>query len=184
MLNKEFEIFKSLNKRLKEANIFMTVICVGGFVLNHYGMRMTQDIDGFYKTTTEIEKIIKDVGDEFDINKPDELWLNNSVQNLNDAPPEEVCDKLYEFSNLTVLMPPLDYIAGMKLKSARQIDIKDVADIIIKEDIKSPKVLQTKLDSYGLTEIDESLLLEAFGNAYGMKWLEEYYISHESDLFK
>ena len=184
MFNNEYEIFKELNSELEKARIELTVICAGGFVLSHYGMRATQDIDGFFKSTHEIERIIKRVGDKYGINKEDELWLNNSVQNLNPQPPEELCDQLYSFNNLNVLMLPLDYIAGMKLKSAREIDIKDVGEIIKKLEIQSPEGLSEKLNSYGFSNIDKSNLLEAFGCAYGMDWLEEYYIQHEKEILK
>ena len=47
MLNREEEIFNELNHRLQKKNIDLTVICVGGFVLIHYGLRTTHDIDFF-----------------------------------------------------------------------------------------------------------------------------------------
>ena len=80
MLNREEEIFNELNHRLQKKNIDLTVICVGGFVLSHYGLRTTHDIDGFFQASNEVTGIIKDVGDVFGINTENELWLNNSVQ--------------------------------------------------------------------------------------------------------
>ena len=182
MFDREKELFDELNRELKKKNIDLTVICVGGFVLSHYGFRTTHDIDGFFNASKEVVKIIKTVGDKFGINSQDELWLNNSVQNLNDPPAEGVCDILYEYSNLTILIPPLDYIIGMKLTSAREIDIKDASEIIRKQNIVSPKDLVSKLSDYGFGYIDESLILEVFGEAYGMEWLEKYYTDNEFEL--
>lgn len=184
MIENEYKVFESLNKKLSSENIYLSIICVGGFVLSHYGMRATQDIDGFYETSKKVDALIKSVGEEFDLNTNDEIWLNNSVQNMNDKPPEAICDILYEFSNLTILTPPLDYIAGMKLVSARGQDIEDVAEIIRKQKIPNPEELEEKLKDYGFDSIDESLILEAFGLAYGFEWLEKYYIANEERINK
>lgn len=178
----EKELFETLNQRLCEADMFLAVICVGGFVLNHYGMRATQDIDGFYKSTKKLNDIIRAVGEEFHVNTEDELWLNNSVQNMNQSPPEDICEELYAFSNLKVLIPPLDYVAGMKLISARGQDIEDVAAIIQKLEIHSPEEFLEQMGRYGFPHMDESLVLEAFGTAYGMNWLEKYFIEHEEEI--
>ena len=68
MIKDERAIFMYLNKCLKEENLALKVICVGGFVLSHYGMRTTMDIDAFYKSTKKIESIIGKVGEHFSIN--------------------------------------------------------------------------------------------------------------------
>ena len=181
MLENEQEIFEELNRRLAEKDIDLTVICAGGFVLSHYGLRATHDIDGFFKTNKVITNIIREVGEKFALNSDDELWLNNSVQNLNNAPDEKICEELYSMSNLKVLAPPLEYIAGMKLVSSREQDVKDVAEIIRLKKIASPADLSELLNKYDFHSIDESVLLEAFGEAYGMEWLEQYYIENEGD---
>lgn len=182
MLINEKEVFEEFNRRLEEADLRLVVTCVGGFVLSYHGMRATQDVDGFYKTNDTIERIIREVGDHFGINNEEESWLNNSVESLNPVPPEDICEVLYEFSNLKVLIPPLDYVAGMKLISAREQDLRDVAAIIKKQQIEEPKDLRSRLEEYGLIGIDEGLLLEAFGEAYGMQWLEDYYVTHEEEI--
>ena len=182
MIKNESRVFESLNRHLEKEKMSLTIICVGGFVLNHYGMRATMDVDAFYRTTKKLTAIIKAVGDEFNLNTAEELWLNNSVQNMNRTPPEAICETLYTFSNLKVLIPPLLYIAGMKLSSARGQDIEDVGSIIKKLGIRSPDALSEQLYAYGFAQTDESLLLEAFGVAYGMKWLEDYYIQHEDEI--
>ena len=182
MIKNGYKVFESLNRHLKKEKMSLTVICVGGFVLNHHGMRATMDVDAFYQSTKKLTSAIKAVGEEFDLNTADELWLNNSVQNMNRAPSEEICEVLYTFSNLKVLIAPLDYVAGMKLVSARVQDVEDAGSIIKKLGIRFPEELSAKLYTYGFGQIDESLLLEAFGIAYGMKWLEDYYIQHEEEI--
>lgn len=179
MFDHEHELFTELNDRLKEKDIDLTIICVGGFVLSHYGLRATHDIDGFFRATREITESIRDVGEKYGINTEEELWLNNSVQNMNIAPDEKICDVLYEFSNLKVLIPPLTYIAGMKMQSAREQDIKDAAAIIRQQKVETPEELKKQLRSYGIDGIDDSIILESFGEAYGMEWLEKYYIENE-----
>lgn len=183
MLNNEYEVFKALNTELKANDIMLEIICVGGFVLSHYGLKQTLDIDGFYKRTRETDEIIKRVGDMFGLNTDEEPWLNNSVQSMNELPDRSICDILYEFSNLTVLMPPLEYIAGMKLQSGREKDIDDVALIIKKEHHDDPiKFINQLKEKYDFDNIDISLILTAYGKAYGFGWLEGYYRKHESEL--
>ena len=62
--------------------------------------------------------------------------------------------------------------------SDRRQDIQDVGEIIKKLGIKTPEDFYKIIKQYNFHSIDESLVLEAFGNAYGMKWLEDYYIQH------
>ena len=153
-------------------------------MLQHYGMRATVDIDAFYNETNEIRTIIRKTGDLLDINPADENWLNNSIQSMNEVPPKDICKVLYQFSNLQVLIPPLAYIAGMKLKSAREQDIRDVALILERLSIDSPEQFEKILNDYGFINIDESLILEAFGTAYGFEWLEKYYIENEEAIIQ
>jgi len=184
MIDKEYKIFEEFNSQLKNENIHLTIICAGGFVLQHYGMRATVDIDAFYNETKEIRSIIRKTGDLLDINLADKNWLNNSIQSMNEAPPKDICKVLYQFSNLQVLIPPLAYIAGMKLKSARAQDIRDVALILERLSIDSPEQFEKTLNDYGFINIDESLILEAFGTAYGFEWLEKYYIENEEAIIQ
>ena len=68
------------------------------------------------------------------------------------------------------------------MNSSREQDVKDVAEIISFKNISSPEVLAGVLKEYGFQAIDESVLLEAFGEAYGMEWLEKYYIENEGNF--
>ena len=145
--------------------------------MNHYHIRATMDIDSFYNANEEVQNIILLMGNEYGLNPEDEVWLNNSVQSMNKKPPEEICQTIYEFSNLTVKIPPLEYIACMKLVSAREQDITDVSELIKMLEIKDPEEMEGILKKYDFGTIDESLILEAFGRAYGMQWLEDYYIA-------
>jgi len=184
MFKKEKEAFEELNRRLAQEDMKLTVICAGGYVLNRHGMRTTQDIDRFFQSNAVIDQMIREVGEKFGINTPEELWLNNSVQNMNEKPPENICEPVYDLSNLRVLSLPLDYIAGMKLSSAREQDIQDTAAILRKMNIQDPDDLMNRIHQYGFYHIDESVLLESFGIAYGMEWLEKYYLEHEEEINK
>ena len=175
-------LFAELNNKLKEKDLSLSLICVGGFVLDYYGLRGTVDIDAFYTETQEIKKIIYEVGERYKLNTPDELWINNSVQNLNDAPPYDICKTIYSFSNLKILVPPLEYIAGMKLVSGRENDIKDVATIIKYLKIKNVDTLKEKMSVFNFGDFDDAMLIESFGLAYGLDWLKDYYVAHEKEL--
>lgn len=174
-------LFEALNTELAKENIDLEIICVGGFVLEYYNLRGTQDVDAFYQEDTKIRSIIEKVGNVFDVNSPDELWLNNNVANMNRIPPRSICEKAYSYSNLTVFIPPLYYILGMKLESGRDRDRQDVGDIIRLVKIRSMKSVINKLKEYGF-QSDLSLILEAFEIAYGMEWLAEYMAEHPDEL--
>ncbi len=175
MIKDDEILFKILNKKLREAGEFLDLICAGGYVLSYYSLKSTQDIDSFYSSNKKIDAIIKSIGDDYGLNTQDEVWLNNSIQNMNKRPPLEVCKTIFSFSNLTVRIPPLDYVLCMKLYSARRKDIKDAAKIVKKYEIKSQKEIENILKKYNFSFADDSIVLEVLGEAYGMEWLEEYY---------
>ena len=52
------QLFSRLNEKLSEENLQLHLHCVGGFVLEYYGMKATEDIDAFYESTEKVEKII------------------------------------------------------------------------------------------------------------------------------
>jgi len=72
----------------------------------------------------------------------------------------------------------------MKLSSVsgRELDIKDVINIV-KREKKDLLDLLSKFDKMGF-DIDISHILNAFEGAYGMEWLEDYYINNEAELRK
>ena len=49
---------------------------------------------------------------------------------MNQQPPLDLCDTLYSFTHLTVLVAPIEYVLGMKMMSAREQDLKDIGMII------------------------------------------------------
>lgn len=52
-------LFKALNTELAKENISLDIICVGGFVLEYYNLRGTQDVDTFYQEGVNIRQMIK-----------------------------------------------------------------------------------------------------------------------------
>ena len=121
------------------------------------------------------------------LNKPAKLKvLGEFLRNhgVNDAPPVKICKPIKTFSNLKLIAPPLEYIAGMKLVSGREQDIKDVAAILVKLEIDNLENFRKTLNKFNFRSIDDSLILEAFGIAYGMEWLERYYNENEDAIVK
>ena len=53
-MNKMKPVFEALNQELSQKNLFLTIICVGGYVLEYHGLRATQDVDAFYEETHHI----------------------------------------------------------------------------------------------------------------------------------
>lgn len=174
--------FELLNEELAREGFNLTLICVGGFVLEQHGFRTTQDVDAFYNESLKINEVIYRVGQQLGLNTSEELWINNSVANLNPKPPFEFCEVLYSFENLTVYTVSLDYLLGMKLTSAREQDLKDVGDIIRYRELQSPIVLFKFLKKTGFKTVDFAYILEGFSRAYGMDWLREYFEKHQEEL--
>ena len=176
-------VFKMLNNELLKINELLELVCAGGYVMQLHGYRGTADVDAFYKSNNIIDGIIKKVGDEFGINKPDELWLNNSILNMNPDPPDDCCEIVHQYPNLTVKAVDMTYLIGMKLISARGQDLMDVADIIKNSKDIQPFELLARLNGLKF-EIDISIMLDAFERAYGMEWLDKFYRENESELLK
>ena len=141
-------LFEALNTELAKENIDLEIICVGGFVLEYYNLRGTQDVDAFYQEDAKIRSIIEKVGDDFGVNEPEELWLNNNVANMNRVPPRSICEKAFSYSNLTVFVPPLSYILGMKLERGLDRDRQYAGDIINLIKIRSIKYVNNNLKEY------------------------------------
>ena len=175
-------MLKELGNELKKQNLRLTMTCVGGFVMEQAGIRVTHDIDAFYEDTPQIRIIVKQIGRRHGIPDGEEAWLNNSVQNLNEKPPNDICDTFLTTENMTVLTAPLDYVMGMKFRSGRGSDITDAGLIIKHENITSMDELENTLDRYGFRGLDESALLEAMGLANGWDWLESYYRKNEQRI--
>ncbi len=97
-MDKMKPVFEALNQELAQANLTLTIICVGGYVLEHHGLRATQDVDAVYQENQKINEIIARVGRQFNLNTHEELWLNNNVASMNSQPPIDLCETLYTFS--------------------------------------------------------------------------------------
>ena len=176
-------VFEMLNDELSRINESLELVCAGGYVMQRHGFRATVDVDAFYRSNAEIEAAIRKVGDAFGINHVDELWLNNSISNMNPAPPDAYCELAHQFSNLVVKAVDIDYLIGMKLVSIREQDLKDVAAILKRDNNEKPLELMSKLTGMGF-DIDISILLDVFEAAYGMDWLDEFYRKNETELQK
>jgi len=180
----DFEpVFKLLNDELSKINHHLELICAGGYVMQLHGYRATVDVDAFYDSNEKINEIIRKVGDFFGINRPDELWLNSSISNKNLKPPMSHCEIRYQFSFLTVKTVNISYLTGMKLESGREQDLRDVSVIISRKKNTEPFSLFSELKEMGF-HIDVSMLLEAYGMAFGMDWLMKFYTENELELQK
>lgn len=111
--------FEILNDRLKEKNEFLTLYTVGGYALKCYGLKATMDVDAFYDSNTTIEGIIKEIGDEYDINPINEKWINKAVAYLKDervkSPGQEFSKLIKKLSNLEIYRANIDFLLVMKV---------------------------------------------------------------------
>ena len=183
-MNIDFEpVFELLNDELSKINHPLELICAGGYVMQLHGYRATVDVDAFYESNERVNEAIRKVGDVFGINRPDELWLNNSIANKNPTPPIVHCEIRHQLSFLTVKTVGISYLTGMKLESGREQDLKDVSDIISSDKNTEPFSLFSELKKMGF-HVDVSMLLEAYGMAHGIDWLMKFYTENEAELQK
>lgn len=175
------KLFSDLNEELVKSGLTLDLLCVGGFVLEYHNMRSTDDIDAFYQESSDLIECIEKVGKENGISESEERWLNNSVSNLNRKPPASVCQEILSYSNLTVTIPSLTYILGMKLESARRRDLEDAGAIIRSERFEDVLDTAKTLEDLGF-QIDFSVLMEAFELAYDIEWLTKYLEEHIEEV--
>lgn len=148
--NKYFNI---LNDRLKSLNKSLTLYTVGGFALKCHGLKSTMDIDAFYDADDTIEKLIKDIGDEYKINPIDEQWINKAVAYLKDPrvknPGKEFSKSILKLSNLEVYCANIDYLLVMKTFAVYDNKAEKAKHLIdCRKIIESGKVKITNLADY------------------------------------
>jgi hypothetical protein len=175
--------FMLLNEELFKSGQSLELVCAGGYVMQLHGYKSTSDVDAFFQNNSMIETIIRNVGNEFGINKPDEFWLNSSIANMNPQPPEKYCKLVYSLSNLIVRAVDITYLIGMKLESGREQDLRDLGGILKQDKNEKPFELLSILIGMGF-DIDISGLLDAYERAHGMEWLDEFYVINQDELRK
>jgi len=174
-------VFERLNEELSITGHSLELVCAGGYVMQRYGYKATADVDAFYTSTAAIEAIIRKVGDEFGINRPDELWLNNSIARFNPEPSSKHYKLALSFSNLIVNEVDITYLIGMKLISGREQDMVDIGTILEQDNNQDPFRLFSELIEMNFS-IDISGLLDAYEKAHGMNWLDKFYQNNQDEL--
>ena len=67
---------------------------------------------------------------------------------MNKIPPRSICKNAFSYSNLTILVPQLSYIIGIKLDRGRDRYRQDSREIIKLVEIRSIKDIINKLNEY------------------------------------
>ena len=158
------QLFSRLNEKLSEENLQLHLHCVGGFVLEYYGMKATEDIDAFYESTEKVE--------EFHVGTSNEPWLSQAVgEVMSHSKTDETI--IFVESHLTVGLSSLESILIDKIQAGRTKDVPDIAKIMKKLKIESPDPL---LERFKHTDgsADPAVILEAFSLAYGEEALKNY----------
>lgn len=176
-------MLKELNGVLRERNEHLTITAAGGFTLQLHGIRATHDIDAFYQQDNILERDIFEIGNKYGANIGGDLWLNNSIETFNIKPPLDQTEEYLRLENLTIRTVKLEYLLYMKLYSAREKDINDASKIIqiLKEE--NPIKVFKKCKEYSM-EVDASLILWSFSEAYGEDWLVDYIESNKQEINK
>lgn len=184
--DERYPMFSDLNSELKEHNISLNIYCVGGYVMSLQGLKVTQDVDAFYKRSALLDSLIDKVGIKYGLEKLGEPWLNNSVENVADKPDDSEFTQIYSFSNLNVFIASLQYVLCMKLCTDRDKDISDIEAIVRRLQLKSPLQICKQAEIYGFYINDEAMarILDAFTAIYGMDWLTDYYKEHDRSIWE
>jgi hypothetical protein len=170
-------LFTRLDEKLEAENLTLRVHCIGGFVLEYYGLKATADIDAFYESSDKVEKIIREIGDEFHIGKAGEPWLNNHISNLMSQTNHPDAKTIYSTENLTVTISSLESVLEDKIIAARAKDRDDITALLKKlnkRDLES--ILKVLEYDDGTTDI--SLIFDAYIRAFGEKDFDNYLKSH------
>ncbi|HEY5587393.1 MAG TPA: DUF6036 family nucleotidyltransferase [Candidatus Paceibacterota bacterium] len=117
---------EEINTRLKNEDNYGDIIIAGGAALTmvYNARNSTHDIDAIFSPKEDMNKIIKSMAEEYDIN---EDWLNDGVKGFLTR---EMTSSVYvKHSNLTVSSIDADALLALKLTSARAFS-KDMDDSI------------------------------------------------------
>lgn len=52
------QVFDALNDELSKADCYLSIVCVGGFVLQLHGLKATLDVDAFYEDSETIRSLV------------------------------------------------------------------------------------------------------------------------------
>ncbi|APT18420.1 hypothetical protein FC62_GL000984 [Amylolactobacillus amylotrophicus DSM 20534] len=166
------KLFDSLNKKLARENLELDIHCVGGFVLEYYGLKATSDIDAFYESNEKIDRLIDEVGNEYGVGTNSSPWLNNSIQNIISNNNLDQETTIYAGTNLTVNIASLETIFEDKIVSSRVKDREDIKELMIalnKHDLASIM----KIYEYSDGTTDPAVIVEAYINAFGRGSFDE-----------
>ncbi|MEY8443927.1 DUF6036 family nucleotidyltransferase [Lactococcus ileimucosae] len=167
------KLFTRLNEKLSENDIHLSLQCVGGFVLEYHGLKATEDIDAFYESTSKVEEIIAEIGQEFHVGTVNEPWLSHSIgQIMSFSEQDRVL--IFKASHLDVYLSSLQSVLIDKIQAGREKDVPDIAQIMKKLKIKSPDTLLDLLEDYSEGTSDPAVVLEAYSIAYGKEALKNY----------
>ncbi|MBG9367188.1 hypothetical protein I2503_03535 [Streptococcus mitis] len=68
------------------------------------------------------------------------------------------------------------------MMSSREQDVLDIGKIIKMEKMTSPFETFRALKELGFENMDFSVLLEGFSYAYGLEWLESFFVENQEKL--
>lgn len=167
-------LFSRLDQKLVENNLELDIYCIGGFVLEYHGLKATHDIDAFYKSNETIDRLIKEVGDEFNLNNGSDLWLNNRVEKImSSGNPNESMELIFRGEALNVYITSLESVLMDKVIASRTKDIPDIAAILLDLNMKNPEKLFEAIE-YSDGTTNPAVVFEAYAKAFGEDLLEEY----------
>ncbi len=174
----EYErLFNRLNEKLKKENLVLDIHCIGGFVLEYYGLKATFDIDAFYHSSDKVEQIIREIGEEFHIGTRTEPWLNQSITDIMSYSAHNDEKIIFSASHLTVSINSLESVLKDKVIAGRSKDEDDIVSILKKLNKRNLKDLYDILE-YSDGTTDSSILLDAYLKAFGENALDEYLQEH------
>jgi len=121
------EILEMLDEKLQENRLELTLNIYGGTVMMAcFDTRpATKDIDAIFETSPQIENILTDIAETYDLDKD---WINQDIREPLKQLKQQNLKEVYRFKNLKVFAPSAEQMLAMKILSARPEPYKDFDD--------------------------------------------------------
>jgi len=121
------EVLECLDEKLRENKLELTLNIYGGTVMMAcFDVRpATKDVDALFETSPQIDNILLDIAETFDLNKD---WINQDMKEPLKYLRKESLKEIYKFTNLKVFAPSPEQMLAMKVLSARPEPYKDFED--------------------------------------------------------
>lgn len=124
-------LFKEIDTELSKPEIKADLFVIGGtaMVMAYDARPSTRDIDGIWKPTEAIRKIIEKISKKYGI---EDDWLNDAAKGLMPNIADENPVTIFDGEYLTVSAPSPQYLLATKILASRQTRDREDIELLIK----------------------------------------------------